>query len=126
MEIGALIVDDQEDIRLLIKVIIEAANRGLFVTGLAASGPDALAQIEELDPAVVVLDEMMPDMRGLDVAQAIRQRRPGQLMIMCSAYLDEDLRRRAEEAGIRICLTKDQMTEIPDALRAVSSGSEAQ
>lgn len=120
MEIGALIVDDQEDIRLLMRLIIDAANNGLFVSGEAAGGHDALERLEDRDPAVVVLDEMMPGMNGIETAEIIRRRRPGQIMILCSAYLDDDLRRRAESAGIEVCLTKDQMHEIPKELHRLA------
>ena len=123
MQIGALIVDDQEDVRLLIRMIIEAANRGLFVSGEAANGREALECIDDCDPAVVVLDAMMPDVDGVKTAELIRKRRPGQPMILCSAYLDDDLRRRAEKAGITVCLSKGEFENIPAAVRdAAASG----
>ena len=120
MEIGALIVDDQSDIRLLIRMIVDAANEGLFVKRAVASGEEALNVVDDVDPMVVVLDEMMPGMSGIETAEALRRRRPGQLMIMCSAYVDDDLRRRAERAGILMCLPKERVREIPAALREIA------
>lgn len=120
MEIGALVVDDQSDVRLLIKMIVDAANDGLFVKGAVASGEEALAVVDDVDPTVIVLDEMMPGMSGIETAEALRRRRPGQLMIMCSAYLDHELRARAEEAGILLCLPKEKVADIPEALRAIA------
>ena len=76
VKVGTLIVDDQKDIRYLIRIIIEAANQGLFVLGEAADGPEAVRRAEELDPQVIVFDQMMPGMTGLEAAQAIRQSRP--------------------------------------------------
>ena len=123
MQIGALIVDDQEDVRLLIRMIIEAANRGLFVSGEAANGREALERIDECDPAVVVLDAMMPEIDGVATAELIRQRRPSQPMILCSAYLDDALRQKAEAAGISICLPKGEFAEIPAAVRRVAAAA---
>jgi CheY-like chemotaxis protein len=123
MRIGALIVDDQEDVRLLIRMIIEAADRGLFVSGEAANGREAIEQLDAVDPTVVVLDAMMPDIDGLQTAQEIRRRRPGQPMILCSAYLDDELRRRAHEAGIAVCLTKGEFAEIPAAVRELAAAT---
>lgn len=121
MTIGTLIVDDDEDIRFILRVIIEAANDGLFVAGEAASGREALDRINELRPRVVVLDEMMPGMTGLEAAALIHERNPEQIMILCTAYLDDDLRRRAGAAGIFACLTKEQMKDIPETMmRAVA------
>ena len=123
MQIGALIVDDQEDVRLLIRMLIEAANRGLFVSGEAANGREALERLDECDPAVVVLDAMMPDIDGLKTAELIRRRRPGQPMILCSAYLDDELRKKAEAAGIAVCLTKGEFEDIPETVREVASAA---
>lgn len=119
MNVGALIVDDEEDIRKLLKVIIDVANRGLFVAGEAVDGIEALDKIDDLDPVVVVIDEMMPGLTGVETAVQMLERRPGQLIIMFTAFLSEDLKRRAREAGIKLCLGKDDFLNIPDALRAV-------
>lgn len=120
--IGVLIVDDNSDIRLLIRVLIEAANRDLFVSGEAAGGQEALEAIDALDPTVIVLDHMMPEMSGTEVAREIRKKRPNQPMIMCSAYLNGDVLREAEAAGIGVCLSKEEMHLVPQTARdAVSS-----
>jgi two-component system, chemotaxis family, chemotaxis protein CheY len=119
MHIGALIVDDQEDVRLLIRLIIDAANKGLFVACEARSGQEALDRLDGCDPEIVVLDAMMPGIDGLETAMRIRERRPGQPMILCSAYLDEPLRQKAEEAGIKVCLGKAEFQRIPEAIHEV-------
>jgi CheY-like chemotaxis protein len=120
METGALIVDDTADMRQLIRIIIETAGQGLFVSGEAASGNDALAQLDDCDPAVVVLDQMMPGLTGLETAALIRARRPQQSMILCSAYLDERLREQAVAAGVEISLPKERFFEIPAAMLELS------
>ena len=119
MQIGALIVDDQEDVRLLVRMIIEAADQGLFVSGEAASGQEAVDCIEETDPAVVVVDEMMPGLSGIETATLILRRRPGQRIILCTAYLDDDLLARATAAGIGVCLPKEQADQLPAAIHAL-------
>lgn len=117
VKIGALIVDDEDDVRRLIRIIIEAANRGLFVSGEAANGHEALDQLDQCNPHVVVLDQMMPGMTGLETAELIRARRPRQPMILFTARLDADLRDQAEAAGIMISLSKERFNEIPAAIR---------
>jgi two-component system vancomycin resistance associated response regulator VraR len=119
MPIGAFIVDDQEDVRLLVRMIIEAADKGLFVSGEAASGREAMERLEETDPAVVVVDEMMPGLSGIETAVLILRRRPGQRIILCSAYLDEELIERANAAGIHVCLAKEQAAKLPGTIRAL-------
>lgn len=122
MRIGALLVDDYAEIRLLMRMVITSANEGLFVAGEAASGEEALALIDECDPKVVVLDQMMPGLSGLETAEAIRARRPDQAMVFCSAYLDDELRANAEALGIAEILAKEEIPNLPRAIqRAVST-----
>jgi CheY-like chemotaxis protein len=121
VRIGALIVDDQADVRLLMRLVIDAANQGLFVVCEASSGREALDRMDHCDPQVVVLDAMMPGLDGLETAMQIRRRRPDQPMILCSAYLDEELLHKAEGVGIEICLSKGDFERIPQALAEAAS-----
>lgn len=123
MHVGTLIVDDEEDIRTLVRLVIDAANKGLFVAGEATSGEEALDEIDKLDPSVVVLDERMPGLTGVETAAKMLERRPGQLIVMCSAYLDAELRERAEAAGVKVCLAKTEFRRIPEVLREVAAAS---
>jgi len=116
-QITTLIVDDQQDIRLLLRILIDAANDGLSVVGEAASGPEALAQVERIEPVVVVFDEMMPDMTGSEAAAKLRRLRPAQIMVLCTAYLDEQVIERARAAGMDAWLAKQDVAELPDLLR---------
>jgi len=121
MNVRTMVVDDQDDIRELIRMLIELANEGLEVGCEARSGREALAKIDHCNPAVVVLDEMMPGMNGIEVATHIAERRPGQPVILCSAYLDEEVRSRGELAGIAAFLHKDDIRELPELVRGLAS-----
>ena len=112
-----MIVDDQSDIRALIRLLIELANGGLEVACEAASGDEALALLDQCEPNVVVLDEMMPVMNGIEVATCIAERYPALRVILCSAYLDDDVTRRAELAGVTAFVHKDDIRRIPDLIR---------
>jgi DNA-binding NarL/FixJ family response regulator len=111
-----LIVDDDDDMRFLLRVVIEAANEGLTVAGEARSASEAVEQWRAHDPDVVVLDHRMPDGNGLDVAKEMLAERPGQSIILFSAFLDDETIARAEALGVRACLSKDRYEEIPAAL----------
>ena len=111
-----LIVDDDEDMRFLLRVLIEAANEGLTIAAEASSGDEAIARWREHQPDVVVLDHRMPDRMGLDVAAEILAEHPGQSIILFSAYLDDETIARADELGVRACLSKDDYDELPAAL----------
>ena len=117
-DIPTLVVDDQPDIRMLIRVVIDRANEGLRVVGEARGGHEALELADEVDPLVVVLDEMMPGMDGVATAQQMRAKRPAQILILCSAYLDDDVIARARAAGIVECVDKDDVGRLPEVIRS--------
>ena len=112
----ALIVDDEEDMRFLVRAVIEAANHGLSVAGEASGGVEAIERWREQRPEVVVLDHRMPDMTGLEVAERILAESPDQRIILFSAYLDPDTTAAAEKLGVDTCLAKTDYGRLPEAL----------
>lgn len=112
----ALIVDDDDDMRFLVRVLIEAANEGLVVAAEARNAREAVDRWREHRPDVIVLDNRMPGGSGLDVVAEILAEEPDQSIILFSAFLDDDTLARAEALGVRACLAKDHYDELPAAL----------
>ena len=102
--IRVMVVDDTDHVRRMLTSMLSLD--GFVVVGEASGGSQAVAGVDEADPDVVVIDYKMPGMDGLDTARNIRAGRPDQVMILYTAYVDEDLQRQAEEAGIALCLGK--------------------
>jgi CheY-like chemotaxis protein len=50
---------------------------------------------------------------GFEAAGMILDRRPGMPIMLCSALVDDEVRARAEEAGIATCLSKGDFEAIP-------------
>lgn len=119
----ALIVDDDSDMRFLVRMTIEVANHGLEVAGEASSGADALASFEQDRPEVVVLDNRMPGMTGLEVARRILGEHPEQSIILFSAYLDAQTRAEAEALGVHACMDKTDVDRLPEALWQLAAGA---
>ena len=121
--ITVLIVDDEPDMRLLVRVLLERA--GLQVVEEAIDGHDALAAVARLTPppipTVMVLDNQMPGLSGLDVAERVLAHTPEQRIILFSAFLDADVRRRAQEIGIRICASKTDLDTLPAVIAALAA-----
>ncbi|RME64837.1 MAG: response regulator [Alphaproteobacteria bacterium] len=93
-----LVVDDLEVNRaVLTRRLVKQGYRVVE----AASGPEALARIEESMPDLVLLDMMMPDMSGLQVIEMLRaQHTPSALpIIMVTARSETELIVEALEAG---------------------------
>jgi YesN/AraC family two-component response regulator len=119
--ITALIVDDESDIRALIRMVVEAANHGLEVSGEAANGDEALRMWRSDQPVVMILDNRMPDLTGLEVAKQILAERPEQPIILFSAYLDTETVEQATQIGIRRCLDKMQIDRLPGEMWALAA-----
>ena len=119
--ISVLVVDDHPDLRHLVRTLITAANDGLECNIEAESGEAAIAYLDEGEATIVVLDQMMPGMTGVETAQVILDRRPDQRIILFSAYLDEQLRSEARALGIRECIDKRNFDHVVPAIRRVAA-----
>ncbi|MCX7594744.1 MAG: response regulator [Fischerella sp.] len=78
-----LVVDDVIDNSLLIATILEAEG---YQVDIAACGYTAIAKIEANPPNLVLLDLMMPEIDGYEVARWIRQNHPSISVIIVTAY----------------------------------------
>ena len=104
MSVRVFVVDDTAHVRKMLVQMLELS--GFDVVGQAASGLEAVEIVEEADPQVVVVDYKMPGIDGIDTARQIRASRPDQAIILYTAYLDGDLQREAQEAGVSLCVGK--------------------
>jgi DNA-binding NtrC family response regulator len=78
-----LLVDDDETFRRVMAA--ELGRLGLEIAG-AGSGAEAIQAATRLEPHVVLLDLQLPDMDGLQVLQAIREKSPGSEVIMLTGH----------------------------------------
>jgi DNA-binding response OmpR family regulator len=84
-----LIVDDEPDILLMLRVNLEAEG---YDTALAADGETALQRISEDAPDVVLLDVMMPVMDGWGVLNALKSHdRPPPVVVVSAKSSDRDI-----------------------------------
>ena len=102
--IRVMVVDDTDHVRQMLASMLTLD--GFEVVDEVASGSEAVRRIEGADPDVVVIDYRMPGMDGLDTARTIKGKRPGQLMVLYTAFIDADLQKAADEAGVAVCLGK--------------------
>jgi DNA-binding response OmpR family regulator len=81
-----LVVEDEASIASFVSLYLK--NAGYKVKAVA-SGADALAQVEVEQPALVVLDLMLPDIDGIEVCRRLRQRRDIPILMLTAR--DEDI-----------------------------------
>lgn len=83
--IRVLLVDDADEIRLLVRMMLEIDGR-FEVVGDAADGVEALELLEASAPDVVVLDMAMPTMDGLEVLQEMKTRGCASKVLVLSGF----------------------------------------
>jgi len=98
-------------------------DRELVVAGEAATGKEAVAQYKTLKPDLLILDISMPDMNGMEVANAILKDDPAARIIILSMYDDEDYISRCVKQGVKGYVVKNESAaELTRAVKTVLRG----
>lgn len=111
----ALVIEDDDDIRGLLEVVLEQAGYDVAAAGTGAAGLEALAAQE---PDLMLVDVGLPDIEGYDVVRQARPLISGHI-VMLSARSQESDAQRGLEAGADEYLTKPFR---PRALREQLAG----
>lgn len=98
MNIRVMVVDDHSLFRRGLTALL-AHEAGLEVVGEAADGVEALRRVKELQPAVVLLDNHMPGVRGVDLLPGLLEVAPSTQFIMLTVSEDEEDLSAALRAG---------------------------
>lgn len=104
-EYKVLIVDDSTYMRKQIGDILFPCEE-IKIVGQAASGEAAIDMAMEKMPDLMTLDNILPDMRGLDVLQALRPLLPKTKYLMISAVGQQSVIDEAFELGVSDYLVK--------------------
>ena len=120
--VTVVLADDHPAFRAGIRGALEKGG-AVEVVGEAADGAEALKLVERLRPDVLLLDMNMPDVTGLDVAEALRDDPGAPRVLALSAYNDSATIHGLLDAGVAGYITKDQHpTAVREAVRAVARG----
>ena len=91
-----LIVDDEENIRLVLRTLLKKHG---YEVEVATQGEEALTALDAFDPDVILTDVRMPRMGGLDLLAALKAKQHPATVIVMSAYGNVDLAIEAMKAG---------------------------
>ena len=81
-----LVADDERNLRKLLRTVLEGSG---YTVAEAANGAEALDQVRAGGIDLVVLDQMMPEMDGLEACRRIRDEYPALPVIMLTAKAEE-------------------------------------
>ena len=123
--IRVLVVDDHELVREGLRLML-SRTEGIEVAGLAASGNEALADLESVDPDVLLLDLSMPGVSGLEVIAVLTTRgQPRPRILVLTAQDDQDIVLEAVRTGAHGYILKSaSRSELVGAIRRVAGGDQ--
>lgn len=110
-----LLVDDNPAVRRYLRAILEQ-QESWQVCGEARTGAEALRQVLESPPDLIVLDYQMPDLNGVDVARQISEMFPKIPILMVTLHLSRQLADAAREAGVRGACAKQDIGSVVEAV----------
>jgi NarL family two-component system response regulator LiaR len=120
--IRVLLVDDHTMVRRGLVTFLQVFD-DLELAGEAATGEEAIEQCARLQPDVVLMDIVMPDMDGVETTRAIRQQFPSVQVIALTSFKEEELVQNALQAGAIGYLLKDvSARKLAQAIREAHAG----
>jgi DNA-binding NarL/FixJ family response regulator len=122
MIIRVLLADDHGVVAEGLRALINS-QPDMKVTGVAADGRDAIRLARDTSPDIMVMDNMMPVLNGIEATQMVRQRRLTVRILMLSMHSDAVHVRRALQAGAHGYVLKQSVgNDLLEAIRAVHAG----
>ncbi|WP_330458980.1 response regulator transcription factor [Streptomyces sp. NBC_00820] len=120
--IRVLIADDQQMVRQGFTVLLNT-KPDIDVIGQAVDGRDAIAQVGELMPDVVLMDIRMPVLGGIEATRRIAEEYPGVRVLVLTTFDLDEYVYDALRAGASGFLLKDASADqLAEAVRIVAAG----
>ena len=120
--IRVMIVDDHTMVRRGLATFLKVFD-DLELAGEAASGQAAIELCAQLQPNVVLMDMVMPDMDGAAATRLIRKQSPSIQVLALTSFKEEILVQSALQAGAIGYLLKDvSADDLAQAIRAAHAG----
>ena len=113
-----VLVDDHEVVRLGLKALLEH-HPNFEVIGEAGTAKEALDQVAQLRPDVVLMDIRLPGTSGIEACEDITQNYPETRVIMLTSYAEDEMLFSAIRAGASGYVLKQIGAE--DLIRAIEA-----
>jgi DNA-binding NarL/FixJ family response regulator len=107
LTVSVVTVDDQAVFRRVAREVIEATP-GFELFGEAASGEEALALADEVEPDLVLIDVRMPGMNGVETASRLAAAHPTSTIVLVSSEDRSALPTAVECCGVAALLCKEE------------------
>ena len=114
--IRTLVVDDSADFVRYLCAFLEALST-VDVIATARSGREAVVLAHQWMPDLVLMDVKMPEMTGPEAASQLAKELPDVVVILMSAFEDEEVWRASQQSGAFAFVMKENLTrDLPHLL----------
>jgi DNA-binding NarL/FixJ family response regulator len=121
-QLKVLVVDDHGIVRDGLTIMLERQT-GLKVVGVAGTGQEAIVAARRLEPDVIIMDLLLPDLNGVEVSERILRLLPRTHIIVLSACHGAEHVHRAFRVGVHGYIVKDGVSaEFAGAVKTVLAG----
>jgi DNA-binding NarL/FixJ family response regulator len=120
--IRVVVADDEAVVRSGLRMILES-QEDLEVVGEATNGAEALQQVRELDPDVVLMDIRMPGLDGIEATRRLAQADArARVLVLTTHSLDEYVYEALKAGAAGFLLKTDSPDRLVDGVRVVAAG----
>lgn len=117
-----LLVDDHTLVRSAFRIMLESHD-GFMIVGEAGTGAEAIQLASHLRPDLILLDVIMPDSHGLEVASSLLQINARTKLILLTMQYTQDLITEALRVGVHGYVAKfASEQELIHAIQQVATG----
>lgn len=117
-----VLADDHHVVRQSFRLLLEA-EPDLYVIGEAASGLEAIGLVERLRPDLLLIDIMMPELNGIEVARRVKKQLSRTVIVVLTMHENEAYVLEALRAGVTAyVLKKSTAQELVYAIRQALAG----
>lgn len=121
-KIRVYLCDDVAALRLVLRTVLEL--EGCEIVGECGDGASAVEDVVELEPDVLLLDLSLPELDGLEVLEALRERAPEVKVVVFSGYPTAQLAEAALARGAKRYLEKGvDLEAVANAVREVGEAA---
>ena len=122
LKVTVLIADDHGILREGLRGLLEEYD-DLTIVGEATTGAQAVEKVKALEPCILLLDLIMPEMGGVEVLEALATEKLSTRTIVLTGADDDELLARSIQSGAMGYLLKDAASnQLVDAIRTVAEG----
>ena len=124
--INAILVDDHALFRLGVKSAITSEHKDICIIGEADCGNALFNLLKTITPDIILLDIVLPDTTGVEIARKLRKEKPAIKILAISAENTTEIIQSMISIGIEGFISKRQggTDDIAEAIRTIMDGFE--